>query len=350
MTTKDKKKAHLLDSFSTESTAMRPVCGATQGQGGWSFSTPEYWQHMARTMERGLFDAMFIADELAPYNTHENSSDAIVKWAVAMPDARAFHDRPDITTATKHLGVGLTLSTAFEHPIRCAAGYRALTTSPPADRVEYRILLFEERVGRLWPLHDGAEGAVTSGSRVHGVATSSGFLEPGAIIADKAGDLCGSLEDQGRPSRGKYYKCDGRHFCAPVAAGRPFCGRRLFRAGRDFAAKHAEAILPFIRTSTDAAISGDLTERLTGKFNRAPGSVKRIYGLQTVVADNAGEAQDKYERIKACIPPEGALAWMSGHFGLDFSTYSPTPSCKHRGAESRDCSNRSSTKGRAPVT
>ena len=33
---------------------------------------------MARTMERGLFDAIFIADELAPYNNYENSSDATV--------------------------------------------------------------------------------------------------------------------------------------------------------------------------------------------------------------------------------------------------------------------------------
>jgi long-chain alkane monooxygenase len=45
--------------------------------------------------------------------------------------------------------------------------------------------------------------------------------------------------------------------------------------------------------------------------------------LQTVVAETRSEAQDKHERIKACIPPEGAMAWISGHFGLDFSKYSP---------------------------
>ena len=33
---------------------------------GYNYARPEYWQHMGRTMERGLFDAMFIADELAP--------------------------------------------------------------------------------------------------------------------------------------------------------------------------------------------------------------------------------------------------------------------------------------------
>ena len=48
-----------------------------------------------------------------------------------------------------------------------------------------------------------------------------------------------------------------------------------------------------------------------------------FFGVQTVVAETRREAQEKYERIKACIPEEGALAWMSGHFGLDFSQYNP---------------------------
>ena len=114
MTMKDKKKAHLLGfiqhGVNSHATGM---WRHPKDKVGWSFSTPEYWQHMARTMERGLFDAMFIADELAPYNTHENSSDAIVKWAVQCPTHEPSTIVPIITAATKHLGVGLTLSTAF---------------------------------------------------------------------------------------------------------------------------------------------------------------------------------------------------------------------------------------------
>jgi long-chain alkane monooxygenase len=66
----------------------------------------------------------------------------------------------------------------------------------------------------------------------------------------------------------------------------------------------------------------DLNARMISKFNRPSGSVKLIYGLQTVVAETRSEAQEKHERIKACIPLEGALAWISGHFGLDFSKFS----------------------------
>ena len=53
--------------------------------------------------------------------------------------------------------------------------------------------------------------------------------------------------------------------------------------------------------------------------NTRTGSVKRCYGLQTCVAETRSEAEDKWERVKACIPLEGALAWVSGHFGPDFT-------------------------------
>src|SRR5258708_38167741 len=117
MTTKDKKKAHLLGfiqhGVNSHATGM---WRHPKDKVNWDFARPEYWQHMARTMERGLFDAMFIADELAPYNTYANSSDETVRWAVQCPTHEPSTIVPIVTTATRHLGVGITLSTAFEHP------------------------------------------------------------------------------------------------------------------------------------------------------------------------------------------------------------------------------------------
>ncbi len=117
MKKQNKKRAHLLGfiqhGVNSHATGM---WRHPKDKVGWHFARPQYWQHMARTMERGLFDAMFIADELAPYNTHEDRSDAIVRWAVQCPTHEPSTIVPIITTATEHLGVGVTLSTAFEHP------------------------------------------------------------------------------------------------------------------------------------------------------------------------------------------------------------------------------------------
>jgi len=83
-------------------------------------SGPEYWQVAAQVMERGLFDAMFIADVLAPYDTYEGNSDATVKWGVQCPVHEPGTLVPIIAGATKHLGIGVTLSNAFEHPYSMA--------------------------------------------------------------------------------------------------------------------------------------------------------------------------------------------------------------------------------------
>src|SRR5690606_15177404 len=112
-----KKKAHLLGfiqhGVNSHATGM---WRNPQDKINFDFSKPQYWRHMAQTMERGFFDAMFIADELAPYTTYQNSSDAVVKYAVQCPTHEPSSIATIITGATKHLGVGVTLSTMFTHP------------------------------------------------------------------------------------------------------------------------------------------------------------------------------------------------------------------------------------------
>jgi alkanesulfonate monooxygenase SsuD/methylene tetrahydromethanopterin reductase-like flavin-dependent oxidoreductase (luciferase family) len=261
---------------------------------GWNYARPEYWQHMARVMERGLFDAMFIADELAPYNTHGGSSDPIVKYAVQCPTHEPSTIAPIITGSTKNLGVGVTLSTAFEHPYSICRRLSSLDHLSEG-RVAWTIVSSYSK--SEWDAY-GAE--MTERADRYGRLEEYMELcyklwnswEDGAIIADKAsGIYADPAKVREINHAGEYFRCKGRHFVAPSPQGQPV----LWQAGssdrgRDFAAKHAEAI-------------------------------KLIYGVQTVVAETRSEAQAKYERIRDCIPPEGALAWMSGHFGLDFSKF-----------------------------
>jgi len=292
---------------------------------GWDFARPEYWQHMARTMERGLFDAVFIADELAPYTTHEGSSDVVVKYAVQCPTHEPSTIVPIITGATTHLGVGLTLSTAFEHPYSLCRRLSSLDHLS-AGRLAWNIVSSYSK--SEWEAY-GHEMATRQDrySRLEEYMDLCYQLwdswDDDAIVADKeTGIYADPSKVRVIDHDGEYYSCHARHFVAPSPQGRPV----LWQAGssdrgRDFAAKHAEAIFAVhpnagrMREYTD-----DLDRRLE-KFGREPGSVKRIYGLQTVVAQTRAEAEEKYERIKSYIPLEGALAWISGHFGLDFSTF-----------------------------
>jgi len=65
----------------------------------WDYGHPEYWQHIAKVLERGLFDAIFIADQLAPYATYKSTSDYGVKYAVQFPCNEPSTIVPIIATA-----------------------------------------------------------------------------------------------------------------------------------------------------------------------------------------------------------------------------------------------------------
>jgi len=135
--------------------------------------------------------------------------------------------------------------------------------------------------------------------------------EPDAVVADRA---TGIFADPAKVHEvqhvGEFFRCKGRSFVFMSPQGRPVLWQAgSLDRGRDFAAKHAEAIFAVhpnverMREYTD-----DLNLRLETRFGRHRDSVKRIYGIQTVVGVTRSEAQEKYERIQKCIPLEGAMA------------------------------------------
>ena len=293
---------------------------------GWKFSEPEYWVHMGRTMERGMFDAMFIADELAPYNNYKQSSDDTVRYAVQCPVHEPATIVPIIGHATKHLGVGVTLSTAFVHPYAMCRHLSSLDHLTKG-RVAWNVVSSYSK--SEWDAY-GAEMSDRSlrYDRMEEYMDLCHQLwnswEEGSILADReSGFYADPDKVREIDFKGKFFNCKGRHFCFRSPQVSPV----LWQAGssprgRDFAAKHAEAIFavhPNVERMKE--YRDDLNERCYTKFKREPDSVKRIYGLQTIVAPTRAEAEEKYERIMSHIPLEGALAWISGHFGPDFSTY-----------------------------
>src|SRR5438067_25466 len=188
MTIKTKKNAHLLGfvqhGVNSHATGM---WRHPQDKVGWDWTRPPYWQHIPRSMVRGMFDAMFIADELAPYNNYRGSSDDTVRFAVQFPVHEPSTIVPIITTATRHLGVGVTLSTAFEHPYSMCRRLSSLDHLSNG-RIAWNIVSSYSK--SEWDAY-GAEMS----DRSHRYERLEEYMElcyklwdsyePGAIIADK---------------------------------------------------------------------------------------------------------------------------------------------------------------------
>ena len=87
----------------------------------------DYWTGLAATLERGLIDAVFLADVLGVYDVYGGSSDAAVRGGVQLPVNDPLQLIPAMAAVTEHLGFGVTASVSFEHPYPFARRMSPLT-------------------------------------------------------------------------------------------------------------------------------------------------------------------------------------------------------------------------------
>lgn len=295
---------------------------------GYDYARPAYWQDLGRILERGKFDAIFLADQLAPYITYEGSSDNTVRYAAQCP----VHDPsplvPIIAGVTKHLGIGLTLTTTFEHPYTLSrrlatldhltggrVGWNIVTSyskseframgiddmTPRAERYA-RVEEFMDVCYRLWSSWD--DDAIVRDTET-GV-----FADPDKV---KAVEFAG-----------KYYKCDSRAFVRRSPQGHPV----LWQAGsspegRSFASRHAEAIFNIQPTVQGMRGYADDIRAKVAAAGRNPDDVKIFFGVQVVIGDTPDAAVEKAGRIRDLVPMKGALCKLGGDLGFDFSKLAP---------------------------
>src|SRR5689334_18215207 len=76
----------------------------------------EYWTGLARTLERGRFDGIFLADVLGIYDVYGGSPDAALRHAVQVPVGDPMLLVPAMAQVTEHLGFGVTSTLSYEPP------------------------------------------------------------------------------------------------------------------------------------------------------------------------------------------------------------------------------------------
>ena len=76
----------------------------------------DHWVSLARTLESGLFDGLFLADILGVYDVFHGSPDASIRNAVQIPVNDPLLLMPAMAYATQHLGFGVTCNLTYEPP------------------------------------------------------------------------------------------------------------------------------------------------------------------------------------------------------------------------------------------
>jgi FMN-dependent oxidoreductase (nitrilotriacetate monooxygenase family) len=289
----------------------------------------DFWLQTARILERGRFDALFIADALGPLDVYQGRVDAALRDGVQTPTDDPLLAVSAMAAVTKHLGFAITVSSTYERPYQFA---RKITTLDhlTRGRIGWNIVTsaLDSAARNL-----GLERQIPHDKRY---AVAEEFMDvvyklwesswdDDAVVDDEAG---GVFVD---PSRVHPIGHAGRYFQVPgIALSEPSaqCTPALYQAGtsaagKAFAARHAEGV--FLSTYSPELARGMVSDvrALAREAGRDPDSLKFLAIATVIVAETEDEARAKHADYASYASVEGSLARYSALMQIDFSTLDP---------------------------
>ncbi|KAF2146962.1 uncharacterized protein K452DRAFT_242211, partial [Aplosporella prunicola CBS 121167] len=285
----------------------------------------QYWIDLAKLLDRGGINALFLADTYGGYDTYQGSLDECIRRAAQWPVTDPTIPISAMAAVTKNLNFAITSSTSFEPPFLLAkrfstldhltggrfgwnivtswkkAAFKAIGLDTPIEHDE-RYKQADEYLSVLYKLWEGS-------------------WSPTATLADAANDAYFD-PDQIRHinHQGKYFNLSTRHIVDPSPQRTPF----LFQAGTSaagssFAAKHAEAV--FVTSHSPSILRPQIAKirNLAAEHGRDPASIKFFATFTPIIGRTDEEAQQKYEEAKKHASTIGGLVLFSGWTGIDVS-------------------------------
>ena len=237
---------------------------------------------LARTLERGRFDAVFFADAVAHHAPGRRDEHGPFEAGFQAPSSDPSVLPGAIAYVTDHLGIAFTASILDEHPFNFA---RHISTLDHASKGRIAWNIIADDAPNAW-----AEEYVDVTYKLW-----EGSWEEDALRQDgRAGSQAGDGKVHRINHRGPQYTVEGPHLVSPTPQRTPL----LFQAGasetdRAFAARNAEAV--FIRSSSLAAVAHDIADirSRAASHGRLPRDIKFFQSLHVVTGGTEAEARRK---------------------------------------------------------
>lgn len=301
------------------------------------FNDIEYWTELARLLEDGGFDAVFLADVIGTYDTFRGSAATAITEGLQIPNNDPASVVPAMAAVTRHLGFGITFSTTYEPPFAWArrvstldhltkgrVGWNIVTSYLPnaarnfghADEVAHdeRFAIAEEYLDVLYKLWEGS-------------------WDDDAVVADRDGNR---YADPARirpiDHAGKYFTVAGPHLPAPSRQRTPVLfTATASAAGTAFAGRHAEVVFtcgPDV-AALQRTIAG-IRDAAVAAGRRAE-DIKFVTIAGVIVAPTEAEARAKLAGFQQLSSRDGYLAHAS--LPWDPTAHPPTATLAEVGAQ-----------------
>jgi FMN-dependent oxidoreductase (nitrilotriacetate monooxygenase family) len=285
---------------------------------------PERYEHMARVLEAARFDGCFFADTLGLPDIYKGSFDTYLRYGGQLSYLDPMVVLPVMARATRHLGLGATLSTTFHHPYHLArilASLDHLSHGRACWNVVTSTTDFEARNFGIADLPAKELRYDRADEVIEACCALWDCWQDDALVMDKDSGLFIDPEKvRYADYQGRYVRTRGPLTIPRSPQGRPV----LMQAGssprgRDFAARWAEAIFCSSGSKKDAIeFYTDIKGRMA-RFGRAPDDCVICTSTTVVLGETEAIAREKAEYLTSLVPLEMVLATNSAMLGADLS-------------------------------
>ncbi|PYE41295.1 FMN-dependent oxidoreductase (nitrilotriacetate monooxygenase family) [Rhizobium sp. PP-F2F-G20b] len=291
------------------------------------YKTLDYWTSLAATLERGLFDGLFLADIIGVYDVYQGSNDLTLRESIQLPVNDPMLLVSGMAAVTRNLGFGITVNLNAEAPYLFAR--RMSTLDHLTDgRIGWNIVtgyldsaaraLGQDALAEHDARYDRADDYLDVLYKLW-----EGSWDDDAVRLDRdARIFADSSKVRAIAHEGPFYRSHGTHLSEPSRQRTPV----LYQAGtsgrgRRFAARHAECV--FV-TAMDKQAARAASRALREEFvaaGRRPEDVKVFVGITVVTDATQKAAEDKLSDYLRYASPEAGVAHFSASTGIDFSAY-----------------------------
>lgn len=288
----------------------------------------KYWVDLARLLDDGGFDLLFLADAVGQLDVFGGSADAALSHAVQTPVTDPLLAVSAMAAATRRIGFGITVSTTYESPYLLARKFSTLdhlTDGRIGWNVVTSLLDSAARniIGRQRQIPHDERYAIAQEFLDVTYKLWEGSWQDGAVVRDRtSGVYTDAAKVHPIGHEGRYFSVPGAHLVEPSPQRTPV----LFQAGsstagREFAARNAEVV--FVsdpRPDVIAARVRDVRRRAV-EHGRGARAVRFLSSVEIVVDTTQRTAQAKADELARYTDLEGGLVLLSALTGVDWSAY-----------------------------
>lgn len=294
-----------------------------------NFNDFTVWANLAKKLEEGKFDAIFLADVLGIDPAYDGKWDAYFQQGLHMPCNDTFTLCAALAGVTENLGLVFTSSLLSEHPFAFAKKASTLDHIS-GGRIGWNIVTsVTENAARNFG-HD----TIIPHDQRYDMADEymdvlyklwEGSWEEDALIKDR---VAGVYSDHTKVHRinhvGDKYRVQGPHLVSPSPQRTPMLYQAgASKRGAQFAARHAEGTFVLYPNVKGARVGIAGTKEVAAKAGRRPQDLKFIQGLSFVVGSTMEEAHRKAREIDQWVSYEGLAAHVSRDMGVDLAHLDP---------------------------